>query len=140
MILIIVALLLILKGIFNLDLFPGLTAYLAVKKSPENVIFWSAFSGFFKDALFFPGFINFLNHTLLGGLALWLKNYFIFEDDRLIYTLAFILAPASVVFTAVGLRYFQNAEISNFVFALLSVTLTNLIFIWFLDFIFRRNR
>jgi len=133
-------LLLILRGLFNLDLFPLLIVYLAVKSSPESTILLSALGGFFEDALFFPNFLHFLSYTITGGLALYLKELFALEEDDLILTLTVILTPISILLAALGQRFFEGVMPSGLLISLIRATIINGVIVFLLNFFFWRRR
>ena len=133
-------LLLILRGLFNLDLFPILIVYLAVKNSPEATVFWSALFGIFEDALFFPNFLHLLSYTIIGGLALYLKEIFALEEDDLILTLVVILTPVSILLTAMGFWIFRGKIYPDLLFSLIKATVINGVTVFLLNFFIWRNR
>ncbi|HTY12705.1 MAG TPA: hypothetical protein VMD02_00795 [Candidatus Omnitrophota bacterium] len=116
---------LIIKSLLGIDLFPALVVQLAIYNSPEGTILFSSFSGFVQDALFYPGFLNFLSYTVVGGLAVYLKRFFAFEEDALAMTLTLIAAPLSVIVVAIGMRIFQGVMYPSLIFSLIKVTFAN---------------
>ncbi len=132
-------LLLILKSLLRLDFFPAFVVYLAVLNGPETTILCSSFAGFIQDALFFPGFLNFLSYTVVGGLAVYLKRFFAFEKDALALTLVLIAAPASVLIVALSMRLFEGAVYPGLILSLIKVTVLNGVLVFIVNHFFGLN-
>ena len=132
--------LLIFRGLFNLDLFPILIVYLAVKSGGQETVLWSALFGIVEDALFFPNFFHFLSYTLTGGLALYLKELFALEEEDLILTLVIILTPISILLAALCQRFFEGVLPANLLISLIRATIINGVIVFLLNFFFWRRR
>ncbi|KAF0133746.1 MAG: hypothetical protein FD145_1136 [Candidatus Saganbacteria bacterium] len=121
----------IIRGLFGIDLSPAFIAFLACKYSPQMTISLAAVLGLYIDALFLPGFINFLTNTLISGFALFLKNQIIWEDYQLMFLLALILSISSVVVSNLGL--FHSAGNTDLFFHAVRLIMFNTALIWLIN-------
>jgi len=137
---IIFIILLAVKSLFNFDLFPALIVFLAIKNKPEETIACAALAGFIEDALFYAGYIHFLSFSIIGGLAIFLKQFFSFEEDDLALVLVIILAPLSVIITALGMKLFQNAEFPSLIFMAVRSLIVNGLAVLAVNYFFWRRR
>ncbi|MFA4967230.1 MAG: hypothetical protein WC624_03325 [Candidatus Margulisiibacteriota bacterium] len=128
------------KSLFNLDLFPVLIVYLSVKNSPEATVINAALAGFLEDALYYPGFLYFLSYSIIGGLALYLKKFFSFEDDDLVLVLVLILTPVSILIAALGFKFFTGTEYPALIFTIGKSLIVNVLVVLALNYFFWRNR
>ena len=132
--------LLVLRGLFNLDFFPILIVYLAVRETTGSTVFWSAASGFIDDCLFYPHFLNFFSYTAIGGLSLFLKRFFAFEEEDLVLILVLIMTPVSILLMALGMKFFYGAAYPNLIFSVIWKTALNVFITFLLNFFYWRNR
>ncbi|OGC15979.1 rod shape-determining protein MreD [candidate division WOR-1 bacterium RIFOXYC2_FULL_37_10] len=87
---------------------------LAVKENNIKTISYSFVAGFLEDVLFSVGFVNALAKTLLGMLALYMKQFFVIDKKLLALILAFILTPISFLISYFSILYFQSVQQLSF--------------------------
>jgi hypothetical protein len=127
------------KSLFGLDVFPAWIVFLAVNAAPENAVICSSLAGFVIDALFYPGFVNFMSYTILGGVAVYLKRFFAFEEDTLQLMLVLIVSPLSVLLFAAGTMYFQGSAVMNLIPDMLKATVFNVLAMLLFNYFIRRE-
>jgi hypothetical protein len=131
---------LVAKNLFGIDLFPVLIVYLAVKGTPEAAVTSAALAGFIEDILFYPGFIYFLSYSITGGLAVYLKRFFSFEEEDLILVMVLILTPVSILLAALGLKFFQGAQYPALIFNLFKAAIINAAVVLIVNYFYWRRR